>query len=137
MKYVCEGCGKQYDSEQACLECERRHKGMIVRQVSVKLSREKMGVYGFSLGAPYRSDIDETSLMVPLMQSRAIGAFDKWYVLCRPGDEKTAIELLHQRCQSELLDALEVYKLENAKALNSLRLSANYWKEHCNEGDAG
>lgn len=137
MKYVCEGCGKQFDNEQECMECERWHKNTVVRQVSLNLSREKMSVYGFSLGARYTSDVDERSLMVPLVQSRASGAFDKWYVLCRPGDEKAAIELLYQHGRSELSDALEVYKLEYAKAINSLKLSANYWKEHCNEGDAG
>lgn len=129
MKYVCEVCGKQFDNEQECLECERRHEGTVVRMVSLRLSREKMYAGGFSVGARYRSD---GPLMVLLRLNH-----DEWYVLCRPGDEKAAIELLYQHGRSELSDALEVYKLEYAKALNSLKLSANYWKEHCNEGDAG
>lgn len=138
MKYVCEVCGKQFDNEQECLECERRHEGTVVRMVSLRLSREKMCVGGFSVGARCTSDVDERMLMVPLRQScEASTAPDEWYVLCRPGDEKAAIELLYQHGRSELSDALEVYKLEYAKALNSLKLSANYWKEHCNEGDAG
>lgn len=39
MKYCCETCGKTFDSENKCLECENKHKAERAKQECLKTER--------------------------------------------------------------------------------------------------